>query len=272
MDNRPIGIFDSGVGGLSVVRELINLLPDENLIYFGDTGRSPYGTRSRDAIIKYAKQDIDFLLKHNVKLLVCACGTVSSVLPEDYINSLPVPMVNILIPSSQAACAMSTSGKIGVIGTSATIKSGAFGKAIRNIRTDAKIFGNSCSLLIPLVEEGLTEDDNKVAKELVEYYLSPLKREGIDTLILGSTHFPLLYNIINQAMDYKATLIDSGKATAEFARNFLSQNNLLASSDNDGDVIFYVTDAIDTFNMTAIKFLGVDVKSNTNYIDVDTLH
>lgn len=272
MDNRAIGVFDSGVGGLSVVKELIHLLPDENIVYFGDTGRVPYGTRSRETIIKYAKQDIAFLLEHDVKLIVCACGTVSSVLPEDVVNGLPVPLVNILVPSCQSACAMSTTGKIGVIGTSASIKSGAFGKMIRNIRSDTKIFGNSCPLLIPLVEEGMVEDDNQITKLLVEYYLNPLKREGIDTLILGSTHFPILYNTINEALDYKVTLVDTGRATAEFARNYLSKNNMLAQESNDGDVSFYVTDSIDSFNLTAVKFLGVDIKANAHCIDIDTLH
>ena len=148
MDNRAIGVFDSGLGGLTAVKELHRLLPNEDIIYLGDTGRVPYGSRSRETIIKYAQQDIDFLLTKDIKLVLAACGTVSSTLPKEISGKLPVPYADIVQPAAQQACALTSGGRIGVVGTNATLRSNAFGKAIRSIRADVRVFGNPCPLLV----------------------------------------------------------------------------------------------------------------------------
>ena len=155
MDNRAIGVFDSGLGGLTAVKELHKILPNENIVYLGDTGRVPYGSRSRETIIKYAQQDIDFLIKKDIKMILAACGTVSSTLPREISSKLPVPYVDIVLPAAQEACAMSARGRIGVVGTNATLKSNAFGRAMRGIRSDIHVYVNPCPLLVHLVENGM---------------------------------------------------------------------------------------------------------------------
>ena len=174
MDNRAIGVFDSGLGGLTAVKELHNLLPNENIVYLGDTGRVPYGSRSRETIIKYAQQDIDFLLKKEIKMVVAACGTVSSTLPKEISGKLPVPYVDIVMPAAQEACALSSRGRIGVVGTNATLKSNAFGKAMRSIRGDIKVYGNPCPLLVHLVENGMVEPDNEITTLAVRLILQTM--------------------------------------------------------------------------------------------------
>ena len=271
MDNRPIGVFDSGLGGLTAVKELRRLLPNEKIIYFGDTGRVPYGSRSRETIAKYARQDIGLLLKFDVKMIVCACGTVSSVLGDGSGENLPVPFVRVLVPAAQAACALSSNSKIGVIGTTATIRSGEFGRIIRSIRPDARVYGNACPLLVPIVENGLISKDNPIAVEAVRMYLEPLKKEGIDTLVLGCTHYPLLYDIINQYLNYEVTLIDSGREAARSVRSSLAASDMLCDPEQEGDCQFYVSDAIDGFVQTAELFLGDTISQQVHRVDIDTL-
>ena len=210
MDNRAIGVFDSGLGGLTAVKELHKILPNENIVYLGDTGRVPYGSRSRETIIKYAQQDIDFLIKKDIKMILAACGTVSSTLPREISSKLPVPYVDIVLPAAQEACAMSARGRIGVVGTNATLKSNAFGRAMRGIRSDIHVYGNPCPLLVHLVENGMIEPDNQITTLAVQMYLEPLIKEKIDTLILGCTHYPLLRPIIQNVMGPEVQLIDSG--------------------------------------------------------------
>ena len=271
MDNRPIGVFDSGLGGLTAVKELRRLLPNEKIIYFGDTGRVPYGSRSRETITKYARQDINFLLRHDVKMIVCACGTVSSVLGDGSGENLPVPFVGVLVPAAQAACALSSNSKIGVIGTHTTIRSGEFGRIIRSIRPEARVYGNACPLLVPIVESGLVAKDNPIAVEAVRMYLEPLKREGIDTLVLGCTHYPLLYDIINEYLNYEVTLIDSGREAARSVRSSLAASDMLCDPAQEGDCQFYVSDAIDGFVQTAELFLGDTISEQVHRVDIDTL-
>lgn len=271
MDNRPIGVFDSGVGGLSVVRELVRMMPKEDIVYFGDTGRVPYGTRSRETIQRYARQDMAFLLSHGVKMVIAACGTVSSVMTDEMISAIPVPYTGVVIPSAQAACSASTSGKIGVIGTTATVKSGAFGRAIRAIRPDTQVVGNPCPLFVPLVENGFIEEDNEVTRLVAKQYLAPIQREGVDTLILGCTHFPLLYNLINATLNYQITLIDPGRETARHVQNFLMERGLLAEREGEGKSNYFVSDQIETFVSTAELFLGTAVKDNVFHENVEDL-
>lgn len=268
MDNRAIGVFDSGLGGLTVVKQLHRLLPNENIVYLGDTGRVPYGTRSRETIIRYAQQDIDFLLKKDIKMIVAACGTVSSTLPREISSALPIPYVDIVLPAAQEACAMSAHGRIGVVGTNATLKSNAFGRAMRSIRGDIRVYGNPCPLLVHLVENGLIEPENQITSLTVQMYLQPLIKEEIDTLILGCTHFPILYEIFNRLLDYKVTLIDPGKCAAEYVRNILLTTSMTAGEDQRGETEYNVTDEVESFDKTASIFLGESIGHNVRRVEL----
>lgn len=269
MDNRAIGIFDSGLGGLTVVKELREILPNEEIVYLGDTGRVPYGTRSKETIIKYAQQDIAFLMKKNIKMIVAACGTVSSTLPKKISDHLGVPYQDVILPASQEACAMSSHGRIGVVGTTATMKSNAYGKAMRNIRGDVHVFGNACPLLIPIVENGLVQEDNKIAELAVKLYLEPLVKEGIDTLILGCTHFPILYPIFNRLLNYQVTLIDSGRCTANQVKSYLYSHHMLSEREEPARVEYNVTDEIDNFDLVAKLFLGEKMSGTVNQVELE---
>ena len=268
MDNRAIGVFDSGLGGLTTVKELHRILPQEDIIYLGDTGRVPYGSRSRETIIKYARQDIAFLLQKDIKMVVAACGTVSSTLPREISANLPVPYLDIVLPAAQQACAMTNRGRIGVVGTNATLRSNAFGKAIHNIRADVQVYGNPCPLLVHLVENGLVQQENPITRLTVQMYLEPLMKEQIDTLILGCTHYPLLYDIFNELLDYQVTLIDPGRCAAGSVRDLLMKNGQLAQRQRQGITEYNVTDETESFNRTASIFLGEQVKGAVNRIEL----
>lgn len=271
MDKRPIGVFDSGLGGLTAVKELKKLLPHEDIVYFGDTGRVPYGTRSKEIISGYACQDINFLLSHDVKMIIAACGTVSAVLPQSAIASLPLPYTGILLPAAQAACAVSANGRIGVIGTSATIKSGAYGRAIRAIRPDAVVTGNSCPLFVPLVENGYVEPDNKVTRLVAEDYLRVFRGSGIDTLILGCTHFPIIREIIRDILGDSVTLINPGEETARYTAALLTKEHILNDSRQDGSCHYYVSDAPESFSEYGGMFLGEQIRFDVEKASVNHL-
>lgn len=269
MDNRSIGVFDSGLGGLTTVKELKALLPHENIVYFGDTSRVPYGTRSRETILKYAKQDIRFLLTHRVKLIIIACGTVSSILNDHTASEYDVPIIRVLGPAAQAACAANRDGGIGVIGTTASVRSGAYGKAIHSIKPGVRVIGKSCPLFVPLVENGFLGRDNTVTRLVAEGYLSEIKQESIDTVILGCTHYPLLYDVISDVLGEDITLIDSGKETARFAAATLKSMGLVNGSAQEGCTEFYVSDQADDFAEIAARFLGGSIKEDVSVVDID---
>lgn len=270
MDNRAIGIFDSGLGGLTTVKELRRLLPNENIVYFGDTGRVPYGTRSRDTIRKYAMQDIAFLMGHDVKMILAACGTASSVLTQDQVAPLELPFSGVVLPAAQAACAVTVNQRIGVVGTAATVHSGAYGRAIRAINPEVKVIGNACPLFVPLVESGFIQPDNRITTLVAELYLKPMQAEQVDTLILGCTHYPLIAPIIQQVLGEGVTLVDAGQQVARWAQNQLSREGMLREG-SEGHCQFYVTDATDGFADIAQLYLGENVKSEVTQIDLDTL-
>lgn len=270
MDNRAIGVFDSGLGGLTTVRELQKLLPNERIVYFGDTGRVPYGNRSRETLRKYARQDIRFLRRHDVKLIIAACGTVSSTITPEISAEAGVPFSGVVIPAAQAACAATSNGRIGVIGTTATVRSGAYGRAIRTINPDARTIGSACPLFVPLVENGFIQPDNEITTKVAKIYLKPIVDERVDTLILGCTHYPLIYDIIDRVLGSRVTLIDVGKQVARWAQGYLAQEDLLAG-EGAGGAEFYVTDSPDGFSEIAGLFLGGDVKGDVTQIDLDTL-
>lgn len=272
MDNRPIGVFDSGVGGLTTVRELHKILPGEDIVYFGDTGRVPYGTRSKQTIKKYALQAIKYLTGFNVKAIVIACGTVSSNLSDGDLKEagLDILYTGVVTPSVRAACAVSAAGRIGVMATTASIRSAAYGRALRSINPSAALIGAAAPLLVPLVENGMTGMDNKITRLALEMYLEPFIREEVDTLILGCTHYPLLSGLIADILGNDVQLVDAGAAAAREMQVTLCELGILADRE-EGNTIYRVTDQVDIFASVAKNFLFENIEEQTEYVDADTI-
>lgn len=268
MNNAPIGVFDSGLGGLTAVRELRNTLPNENIIYFGDTGRVPYGTRSNATIKKYAFQDAKFLLKHKVKMIIAACGTVSSV-ASNLKHDLPIPYTGVVSPTCFAAARVTRNKKIGVIGTSATINSHSYRDNLAKFDPEIEVLEQDCPLFVPLVENGFIDKNDPILNLTVERYMKRFKEAGVDTVILGCTHFPIIRGAIALYMGEGIELIDSGKETAVYAAKILSENNLLAEREEKGEVEFYVSDAPLGFENVANVFLGENVSHKVEQINIE---
>lgn len=271
MNNDAIGVFDSGIGGLTCVKELNTLMPNENIIYFGDTARIPYGTRSKETINIYAAQDIAFFKKHNVKMIIAACGTVSSVVGLNKNITGDTPFTGVLLPSAQAACSATRNGRIGVIGTSATINTGAYGRAIRSIKSDIAVIGNPCPLFVPLVENGFAEKGNQIARLAVEHYLKPIKNENVDTLILGCTHYPILSEVISDYMGESVKLISSGAEAAKYAFLYLTRNEMLTDNEENGKITYYVSDSVEMFNENAHLYFDAAVNGDVYKVDIEEL-
>ncbi len=268
MNNAPIGVFDSGLGGLTAVRELKRVLPNEDIVYFGDTGRVPYGTRSNSTIKKYAFQDAKFLLKHNVKMVIAACGTVSSV-ATNLKTDLPVPYTGVVSPTCFAA-AQSTKNKIvGVIGTSATINSHSYRDMIQTFDSEIKVVEQDCPLFVPLVENGFIDKDDPITRLVIERYLGKIIEAKADTIILGCTHYPIIADAIREVVGKDVTLIDSGKETAIYAAKILREKNLLNDSDKNGECEFYVSDTPEGFENVAGVFLGENVSHKVEQINIE---
>ena len=270
MDNRPIGVFDSGLGGLTVVRQLFHQLPNENILYFGDTGRVPYGTRSRETIEKYARQDCHFLLGKDVKMIISACGTVSSVAPH-VLAKLSVPAFGVVEPAASAAIRATRNGKIGVIGTTATIRSNAFRRTIEQAQPNMQVFTQACSLFVPLVENGWIDRQDDITRLTARRYLQPLKEQGVDTLILGCTHFPLLSAIISDVMEDSVTLIDAGQEAAIMCAKRLAETEALNADGQTGTYHFYVSDRPDDFTHVGSMFLGREVNNDVEMVSIEAL-
>ncbi len=251
---NPIGIFDSGIGGLTVVKQLMRLLPDEQLIYFGDTARIPYGTKSNRLVQQYALEDAYFLLQYDIKLLVVACNTASSIALNVLKEQLDIPVVGVVHPGTDAAVKLTRNNRIGVIGTSATINSNAYARSIYSIKSEAGVSSKACPLLVPLVEEGWLDDEITILT--LKKYLKPLMEENIDTLILGCTHYPLLQNTIQHVVGPDVTLIDSGKETARAVKTIMEESNLENKSGRVADNKFYVSDIPAKFQEVGSRFLG----------------
>jgi len=266
-DNKSIGVFDSGLGGLTVVRELLSYLPNEEIVYFGDTGRVPYGGRSDETIIKYAMQDERFLLDQGVKLIIAACGTVSSVAAHTG-KSLPVPFIEVVTPAAQAAVEATKNKKIGVIGTSATVKSGAYEKKIKSFCENAEVFSADCPIFVPLVEAGWIEKGDVVTRETVQRYLQPLKEKGVDTLILGCTHYPVLSDFISEFMGEDVTLINTGLTAALHTAEFMRENGLLCERDMPPKHHYFVSDHTDSFTKVANILLGQNINGAVSRVSV----
>jgi len=251
---KPIGVFDSGIGGLTVVRALLELLPHENIVYFGDTARVPYGPKSPQVVREYTQDDVDFLLSKNVKMIVVACNTVSAVALDVVQKRAHLPVCGVIVPGAHDAVRRSVTHRIGVIGTVGTIASNAYSHAIVQEYPKALVYSAACPLFVPLVEEGWTE--HKVAEMIALEYLFPLMTKKIDTLVLGCTHYPLLKPIIKKVTKGTVQLIDSGEATAAVVKEMLIAQGLANTSTENPNVQFFVSDAPDKFTHIGEKFLG----------------
>jgi glutamate racemase len=254
LQSKPIGVFDSGIGGLTVVSALIRRLPNENIVYFGDTARVPYGPKSPQVVKEYTAQDTDFLVSQGVKMIVVACNTVSSVALEVVQKHSRVPVVGVIVPGARAAVAATTRKRIGVIGTVGTIRSEAYTHAIRQCDPAVTVISQPCPLLVPLAEEGWIE--HPATSMIVREYLFPLSTQKIDTLVLGCTHYPILRPVIASVFSPGVTLIDSGEATAADVEAELDRNNLRNPSRLKPNLQFFVSDIPYRFTEVGERFLG----------------
>jgi glutamate racemase len=251
---KAIGIFDSGVGGLTVLKEIVTVLPQEDTIYLGDTARVPYGTKSPETVTRYSRQITSFLVSRDIKLLVVACNTASAFSLDALKEQFPIPIVGVIEPGARRAAAVTKSGKVGVIGTEGTIRSSAYAKAIKRMNPEIEVITRACPLFVPLAEEGWV--DNEVARLSAQLYLRGLKEEGVDTLVLGCTHYPLLKSIISEVMGTSVTLVDSAEETARTVAEILRNGNALRPSSEKGNHHYFVTDVPAGFIRVGNRFLG----------------
>lgn len=267
MDNRAIGVFDSGLGGLTAVKELMKILPNESIIYFGDTGRVPYGTRSNETIVKYVRQDIKFLLTHQVKAIVAACGTASSVALEQLKSEFSIPLIGVLEPVCQAAVAKTKNQKIGVLGTPGTINSGSYKKGIQALMPEATVFQQACPMFVPLVENGYLESEATyiIAREYLEDFI----KNEVDTIILGCTHYPLLEKVITDIVGKNVSIINAGYETALYTKKILDENKMLSDNSDIGCNQYYVSDDKEKFSHLGGMFLGCPIESEVKKIDIE---
>ena len=259
MINNPIGVFDSGLGGLTVLKEIMDILPNENIIYFGDTARVPYGPRSQETVIKYTFQAINFLLTKNVKAIVIACNTATArslVIAQQKYN---MPIVGVIEAGARTAVEMTKNNKVGVIGTEGTINSKAYEQEIHKLDDSIEIIGKSCPLFVPIVEEGWS--DTEVAHLTAMRYLQDLKCSNIDSLVLGCTHYPLLIKTISKVMGDKVTLVNPARETAKDLKSILSNKNLLREEKTNPYYNYYVSDAPDKFSYIGQGFLNKPIEN-----------
>lgn len=251
--NQAIGVFDSGIGGLTVVREIIGLLPEEQIIYFGDTARVPYGSKSRETISSFAFESVRFLLSRHVKMIVIACNTASAVSLEALQQAFQIPILGVLEPGAAAAVATGAR-RVGVIGTEATIRSGAYERAIRRLDPNVEVVGRSCPLFVPLAEENWLE--RPATRLIAEEYLDPLREAEIGALVLGCTHYPLLKAIISRTIGEEVILVDSAVETARTVEAALDSFNLRAAAGAPSPHRFYLSDIPPRFGEIGARFLG----------------
>lgn len=270
MDKRPIGVFDSGLGGLTVVKSIIEALPNENIVYFGDTGRVPYGNRSKETLIKYVKQDMELLVSRNVKAVVIACNTADSMARAEMTELYALPIIGVVEPAGKKAAAATKNKRVGVIATAATVASRAYESVISSAAPEVEVFARACPLLVPLVEEGRIKKGDIVTETVLREYLEPLKNEGIDTLILGCTHYPLLFDVISEILP-GVELISSGFASTELLIDTLSENDLLSDGAEQGGIEFFVSDAPDKFAQNGGLFIGREISGRVEKVSFDKM-
>lgn len=251
---RPIGVFDSGLGGLTVVREIRRLLPGENIVYFGDIARLPYGIKSREQILQYSIQNTLFLLRHKIKALVVACNSSSSAAYSFLKNHFNLPVVDVIEPAAREAACISRSGRIGVIATPSTVASGAYEKALKRLQPSVKVYQASCPFFVPLVEEGW--QNGPIVSQIADHYLTPLKKNRFDALILGCTHYPLLKKVIQKSVGARVRLVDSALPTARKVASLLKEKSLSYPTLRQGKLKIFVSDLPRNFIRIGEKFLG----------------
>jgi len=257
LKEKPIGVFDSGIGGLTVVKHLSTVLTNEHIVYFGDTARVPYGSKSNSTVIEYSIQDTNFLLHKNVKIVVVACNTVSSIALEELRKKFEVPVIGVISPGAAMAVNKTKNGKIGIIGTRATINNQAYSKAIKAINKNIGVFEKACPLFVPLAEEGWTH--HRATYEIAEEYLKELREKEIDTLVLGCTHYPILADVIQEVIGSNVSLIDSGVAAAEVVKNEIHKLQLETNHKDHPNLDLFVSDIPTKFQEVAELFLGKKV-------------
>jgi len=265
-NTAPIGIFDSGIGGLTVVKKLLSFLPNESIIYFGDTARVPYGSKSDDTVIDYTRQDINFLISKNVKLIVAACNTASSVALDKLRKSYKIPIIGMIEPGAESALKRTKNGRIGVIGTYATVSKKAYSKEIHRRNREIEVFEKACPLFVPLAEEGWLK--HKATYLIAEEYLAELRELRIDTLILGCTHYPLLSEVIQEVIGQGVSLIDSGTASSSFVKNELDKLAQHSPHAAKSFHEYYVSDLPAKFKHVSEQFLGQPIE-NLQKIELD---
>ena len=262
MKHAPIGVFDSGVGGLTVVREIMRQIPNERIVYFGDTARVPYGNKSRETVTRYSRQIVRFLQSHQIKTIVVACNTASAYALDEIEKEVDIPMIGVVKPGAKTATEVTRNGKIGVIGTAATIDSKLYSRYIKELNSDATIYGKACPLFVPLVEEGLWQDP--VTDEIAGRYLSELIDIGIDTLILGCTHYPLIRSTIARIMGEGVTLVNPAYETARELKEMLEEKDLLNDKKpalGENQYQFYVSDTAEKFKNFANSIIKYGILS-----------
>ena len=267
--NAPIGVFDSGVGGLTVAREIMRQIPNERIVYFGDTARVPYGSKSKDNIIKFSRQIIRFLQTENVKAIVIACNTASALALDEMLQEFDLPILGVVKPGAKVAVETTANKRIGLIGTEANIRSGVYTRYIKSLDDEAKVFEKACPLFVPLVEEGWLHDD--ITLQVASRYLEELKEKDIDTLIMGCTHYPLIRSTIRKVMGDKVNLVNPAYETAIELKNLLERDNLANKCDVDSPSSmyrFYVSDAEEKFKLFANSILPFDV-TMTKQINIE---
>ncbi len=265
--NNPIGVFDSGVGGLTVVSEIMRQLPGENLVYFGDTARVPYGSKSKNTVLKYSKQIVRFLKTKNVKAIVIACNTASALALDEIAAELDIPVIGVVKPGAKMAVETTKSGNVGVIGTESTIKSGIYNDYIRELNADVTVVSKPCPLFVPLVEEGLLED--RVTDDIVGRYLRVMKEYKVDALVLGCTHYPLISNAIERFMGKKVNLVNPAFETAKSLKELLTEQKMLNNSKAKPSYEYYVSDGVDKFISFADNVLPYHV-TTTQIVDIES--
>ena len=269
MDQRPIGVFDSGLGGLTAVHSLWRILPEEDLIYFGDTARVPYGGRSRETILKYARQDVRFLRSFDLKAILIACGTVTTTSLDILQADTDLPMVGVVEPTCRRAALVTKNRRVGLIATAASVRSGAYEAALRRLDPEIRVFSRACPLLVPLVENGRVRPGDVVIEAVAREYLAPLKEAGVDTLILGCTHYPLLTDVIGGIMGPGVELVSAGEESAFELKRMLKARGLRADESRRGETVFYVSDRVEDFEQTASLFLQEDLRHTARRIDIE---
>ena len=253
----PVGVFDSGLGGLTVVREIMRQLPEEDIVYFGDTARVPYGSKSKDTIVYFSRQIVRFLRTKDVKAIVVACNTASALALEEIKDEIDIPMIGVVGPGAIAAAKATATGHVGVIGTQATVSSGIYAKVLSEIDPKISVTGKACPLFVPMVEEQMM--DHQVMREMIDYYLSSFKESEVDALVLGCTHYPLLRKQIGEYLGETITLVNPAYETAMCLKELLEEQGLRSTQKKQAAADLYVSDLPERFKAFANSILPLDI-------------